>query len=726
MNVEPRRRPDRASKPRARALIGVLAGLSLGGVLLVPGVAGAGSGSGDAASVGSFSEPFVEPTIDGHKTDQECVDQPDGSKHCKPAAGTLVSLPSGNIFYWDALEGTENIKNSIVLEYGNVAANDQSRLLKLNDGHPKWSEPSPVDGGANPKGNPSEHPLIPGTTDNKHDNDGALFCSDQTFLSDGRILVTGGTDYYDDPKIATVNGESYGESELEGLRATRIYDPKSNTWSQTGDTHIGRWYPSVVELADGRVFVVSGVQKLIKPLYPDRVQGSGTNVEETETYDPDTGKWKDNGSSGKRSLPLFPRLHLLPDGHVFYDAAGQDFNPAGQSYDEALWNVSATYDPATRKWTDLGVPRLGTTGPAFRGSTFSVELPLKPDPKGQYTKAQFLTAGGVLGTSPGGYVATPDSSITTVDTTVPGKETMSSKQTGPLNQGRWYSTGLLLPTGDVMAFSGADRDEVVTPGTEIAIRRAEIFDHVSQTWKPMATAHRQRTYHNTAVLLQDGRVLVGGHATISTLYASNKSLGPPFAPNGRDATFEIYSPPYMFWGGRPKIAKAPAKVGYGGTMNLQVGGNARDIASVVLVRNLAVTHLVDASQRNVELPVIARNGNRLTVATPPDGNVATPGPYMLFVNRQTAKGLVPSVAKQVFVAGKAPANQPVGPTSPAAPGLPSLPTDLPKVPGVPDLPNLPKLPSVPSLPGGGDKGKDGGLPKLPKVPGVTDPLGHKK
>ena len=37
------------------------------------------------------------------------------------------------------------------------------------------------------------------------------------------------------------------------------------------------------------------------------------------------------------------------------------------------------------------------------------------------------------------------------------------------------------------------------------------------------------------------------------------------------------------------------------------------------------------------------------MATPPDGNVAPPGPYMLFANARRRKGLVPSKAKQLFV-----------------------------------------------------------------------------
>jgi Domain of unknown function (DUF1929) len=69
----------------------------------------------------------------------------------------------------------------------------------------------------------------------------------------------------------------------------------------------------------------------------------------------------------------------------------------------------------------------------------------------------------------------------------------------------------------------------------------------------------------------------------------------------------------------------------------------------VLVSNPSVTHLVDANQRNVQLPVVARSGNTLTVQAPPSGNVAPPGPYMLFVNQQTSRGLIPSKSAQLFL-----------------------------------------------------------------------------
>jgi hypothetical protein len=237
--------------------------------------------------------------------------------------------------------------------------------------------------------------------------------------------------------------------------------------------------------------------------------------------------------------------------------------------------------------------------------------------------------------------------------------------TGDLNQPRWYSTGVLLPTGDVLAFSGADRDEVASPGTEFPVKQAEMFDHETETWKPMATANRPRTYHNTAVLLPDASVLVGGHATITTLYLNNTTLpGGLTAPNGRDPSFERYRPPYLSCGPQPVIRKADSDVGYGGRTAIDVDVPASEVESVVLVRNPSLTHLVDGDQRNVELPIVGRSGKRVTVATPPNGNVAPPGPYMLFVNVKGSEcgKLVPSRAAQTFVGRK-----PSGRASLAAP-----------------------------------------------------------
>lgn len=586
---------------------------------------------------GRFGEPFEEPTIAGARTEDDCVTNADGSETCKPAAGSLNVLPDNRLLYWDALEGQENSDLSMIADGHRFLLNDQTRLLELASR--TFSAPEPPDGGANPGGGDEEE-LIPGLHTEEPYNDGALFCSDQVFLADGRVLAVGGSHYYAEPGNDAL---PYGVIELEGLKSTRIFDPETNrwTWTAEGDMKYGRWYPTLVELPDGKVLVASGVSKLLKPVYPERPLDSGRNVTQTETYDPASGRWSENGARARKSLPLYPRLHLLPNGHVFYAAAGQAFNPFGQAYDEPTWAIASVYDPKVKRWRDLGVPGLNTLAPGFRGSTFSIMLPLKPDSNGTYTKARFLAAGGVLLPTPGSYLPTDSSTITTVDTAGP-TETMATERTGPLSRPRWYSTGVLLPTGQVLAFSGADRDAVASPGVEMPIRQAEMFDPATKRWRKLALGNRPRTYHNTAALLPDGRVVVAGHAPIATMYLRQDNV-PGFAPNRRDPSFEIYSPPYLFKGGRPRIEGSPSKIGYGGSFGVGLGSGA-DIDKVVLTRNTAITHLVDANQRAVELD-FEQSGANLQVKAPPRRAVAPPGPYLLWV----VKNGVPSVARQVAV-----------------------------------------------------------------------------
>lgn len=607
--------------------------------------------SGGPERLGAFGEPFVEPEIEGTKTDAKCISDPQGYKRCKPAAGTLNVLPDGRVMYWDALEGTENNRFSIVAEGGTTFTNDQVRVLDL--AARTWQRPAQLTGGANPAGasNEQSDPLVPGLQSRETYNDGALFGSHQTYLPDGRILVQGGTDYSGDPAVP---GTRFGVVELGGLKATRIFDPKDNRFEQVGDTQNGRWYPTLVPLANGRVLNVGGVRKLLKPVYLDKAQDSLRNVLQTETFDPKTGRWTGNGKAGERSLPLYPRLHLLPDGKVFYNTAGQSFNPTGQAYDQPSWNVPAVYDPARKSWGQVRGASVANKLTEYRGSTFSTMLTLKPDDEGRYEKARFLTGGGVLGlvaaTSPGSYLPTRSSKITTIDT-AGGEDRFSVRRTGPLHRPRWFGSGTLLPDGQVLVTSGGDKDEVVGPGTEIGLQQAELFDPVANAYRPVDRQHAPRTYHNAAALLPSGEVLVGGHAPISTLYLNNTTLPGGFAPHdGRDPSFEIYKPPYLFRGAQPRIRKVRAKFGYDRTYGVRTDIPAEDVDSVVLIRYASITHLVDGGQRAIELPVKARRGRKLLLVTsPPDGAVAPPGPYMLFVLRKTDRGPVPSVARTVMV-----------------------------------------------------------------------------
>src|SRR5512145_2677011 len=120
---------------------------------LLGGLLGGGSGSCTPQQCGSFAPPFTEPTLAGEATAEKCLPDADGELVCKPTAGTLALLQDGRVLDWDALEGTERVQFSVIIEYGDKAANDQSRLLTLGAGDaPSWAQPTPVDGGANPDG----------------------------------------------------------------------------------------------------------------------------------------------------------------------------------------------------------------------------------------------------------------------------------------------------------------------------------------------------------------------------------------------------------------------------------------------------------------------------------------------------------------------------------------------------------------------------------------------
>lgn len=107
---------------------------------------------------------------------------------------------------------------------------------------------------------------------------------------------------------------------------------------------------------------------------------------------------------------------------------------------------------------------------------------------------------------------------------------------------------------------------------------------------------------------------------------------------------EIYQPAYLFnpdgtLATRPSIASAPSSISYNSSFTVTTP-DAANISSVVLIRNPNVTHAFGMDQRDVVLSFTAGSGT-LTVTAPPNGNIAPPGYYMLFLLNNAG---VPSVA----------------------------------------------------------------------------------
>lgn len=527
-----------------------------------------------------------------------------------PTAVSVAVLPDGRILYWNGLEGTEHIETHVALDGGRWAGNSRSRILDFVAGAPRWAVPGPEDGGA-----------------------GDMFCADQKILPDGRVVIAGGTEWVTEPAVAGT-----GLTELYGRRDTRIFDPRTDRFSVAGRMRNRRWYPSLVTLPDGRILALSGVAQLAK--------SAGTQqVRQPEVFDPRTTRWTGAGPAASKSLPLYPRVHLLPDGRVFYSGSGQMWGPFGESYDQVLWNLQARYDARRERWQTLGPAVFGA-----RNGAFSVLLPLRPP----YRKARLLVGGGTLGTSPGSYVATDLTELITVDTratTRPGDDVVSRAPGPRLSHRRWFSSGVLLADGTVGVFSGADADGVVDPGSERAVKMAELYDPATNTWRDLSAGQRERGYHNSAALLPDGSVLIGGHSPLPSHYIRHGVAGMPgAASNFKDPSFEIYRPPYFFRGPRPAILGAPDAIDWGRGFRVRTPDAAR-ILSAVLIRLPAATHTVDADQRAVFLRIARREGSRLVLRAPGNRAVLPPGPYYLFLNARSDRGPVPSVADVVRVGG---------------------------------------------------------------------------
>lgn len=539
-----------------------------------------------------------------------------------PAAASAVVLPSGQILYWNGLQNLEGCGGvALPTDAGRCAGNSTSELLDLTGTSTQFF---PV--GTNPGDD--------------------MFCADQRLLADGRVMVAGGTHWESeiDSQETVPQSPTPGLAELYGSTHTRLY---GGTWTQNdaGNMHEGRWYPSLVTQGNGTEFVAGGVSKLLwnsSALDPRASQPYPQNVKETETFDPATSTWTDNGRSADVALPLFARLHLLPDGEIFYDGAGQMWGPAGESADQLDWNFQRSYDPVAKSWRQSGIGSFGA-----RSGAFSVMLPLRPDASGAYDQAQFLMGGGVLGTSPGGELATNFSELITVKPDAGGEWMSSSARTPDMVNRRWYSSAVLLPNGNVLAFSGADKDEVVVPGTEVPVRQAELWN--GTTWVGLGSAGRDRTYHNSALLLPDGSVLIGGHAPINQGYGAtgaenNQANG--LANNLKDPSFERFYPPYLFHGTRPVLESAQAGATYGDDLVATLAPDSTEVTKVELVRLPSVTHITDADQRTVEVP-FDQNGTSLHVHVPANTSVLPPGYYYLFA--LSADG-TPAVAPIVRIA----------------------------------------------------------------------------
>jgi hypothetical protein len=396
-----------------------------------------------------------------------------------------------------------------------------------------------------------------------------MFCNGMVNLPDGRPFIVGGTLQYDP---------------FFGQPRTSIYDPTTNIFTDAESMADGRWYPTATVLGDGRVLVFGGTSE------------TGSTNTTTEIYS--VGAGFGAAHAAPWTPPFYPRMHVLPNGNVFYSGPT---------------TVSNIFSPTTSAWT-TNVATTNFGGTRTYGS--SVLLPLTPS---NNYKPRVMIFGG-------GNPATATTEIIDLSAATP------TWTTGPsMSAPRIEMNATLLPNGKVLTLGGSLNDEDLAT----AALNADIYDPSTNTFASGGTEAFARLYHSVSLLMPDGTVWVAGGNPMRGTYENH---------------LEVYSPAYFFnadgsLATRPTITSVSSSaIGYGGTFTIQTP-DAANISSVVLMRDGAVTHAFDMDQRSVGL-TFTPGSDQLNVVGPPNGNIAPPGYYMLFVLNGAG---VPSVASIVKV-----------------------------------------------------------------------------
>jgi hypothetical protein len=374
-----------------------------------------------------------------------------------------------------------------------------------------------------------------------------------------------------DGRVIVVGGQNV--SPHNGTNITSLFDPITQTWTRGADMTDLRWYATATTLANGEVLASSG----------DAPDGTRSTI--PEVYDPVTNTWR-RLTTAYRSQGLYPFMFVLPNGKPY--EAGSTTN-------------TAYLDPSgTGNWTP------GPTG-LWATSGYS-------ESQAMYRPGKILRAGG-------GDPAIARTAVIDMNAATP-----AWREIDPMANARRRMNMIILADGQVLAIGGTASAD----SESAAVLATEIWNPDTEKWTTGSSMAEARMYHSSAVLLPDGRVVVGGGEAAGRLRS------------------QIYSPPYLFKGARPTISGSPGTAAWGSNFTF-TSPDAADLVSVALMRPSGSTHAIDMNQRYVPL-TFNRSGTTITATAPASGGMAPPGDYMLIVKNSTG---VPSVASWIRIGSAA-------------------------------------------------------------------------
>ncbi|KAL1200252.1 Aldehyde oxidase GLOX [Cardamine amara subsp. amara] len=434
------------------------------------------------------------------------------------------------------------------------------------------------------------------------------WCSSGGVTPDGTLLQTGG--------------------DKEGERKVRLFSPCVNTifdscdWTEVDNgLNARRWYASNHVLPDGRQIIVGGRAQFNFEFFPK------TNAPNLYTL-----PFLLETSDGEDENNLYPYVFLNNDGNLFIFANNRAI----------LLDYSK--NTVVKRYPEIpgGDPR------SYPSTGSAVLLPIK-NLEAAIVELEVLVCGGApkgsysLAFRNNTFVKALDT-CARININDPNPQWVIEK----MPRARVMGDMTLLPDGHVLLINGGSSG---TAGWELG-REPVLNPVLYHPDKPVGSRFEvqnanaiPRMYHSTAILLRDGRVLVGG-SNPHEFYNFTGVLFPT------ELSLEEFSPSYLepqYSSLRPMIVdpRPQSTINYGRVLRLRflVTGRVKSPVKVTMMYPSFNTHSFSMNQRLLVLDHIfsSRLGfssfYEVRVRTPNSPNLAPPGYYMVFVVNQD----IPSV-----------------------------------------------------------------------------------
>ncbi|MEV5914337.1 kelch motif-containing protein [Streptomyces chartreusis] len=511
-----------------------------------------------------------------------------------------------------------------------------------------------------------------------------LFCTGHTQLSNGNLLIAGGTKRYEKLKgdvtkaggLMIVHNENPDEpitlpagTKFTGKengktfvskdpvlvpRAKKVFDKATGEFLRN-DPGLGRIYVEAqrkgAEYETGtqdnyRIQGLSGADArntygIAQKLALDKKDFQG--IRDAYEFDPVAEKYIK--VDPMHEARWYPTLTTLGNGKILSVSGLDDIG-------QLVPGKNEVYDPKTKKWTYLTKVRQFPTYPALfpleNGKIFysGSNAGYGPDNVGRdpgiwdvdtnkFSKLPGLSDSKLMETS--GTVLLPpaqDEKYMVVGGGGVGESKESSEKTRIIDlkddapkfvDGPSLEKGTRYPQASVLP----DDSVLLSGGSEDYRGRGDSNILQAHLYRPGASELDRvadplvgRNYHSGSILLPDGRVMFFGSDSLYADAANTK-------PGEFEQRIEIYTPPYLYRDAQPSLSGGPQTIKRGGTGTF-TSQHASSIENVRLIRPSASTHVTDVDQRSVKLD-FKKSGDKITVDVPTNRNLVPSGWYMLFV-----------------------------------------------------------------------------------------------